>query len=214
MKNNFKEMNKDKILNIVGWSILAITVVSLFILSIVSSILGFKELADSNGIGGIPLSLEYAGAIFIATVFSIGVITLLVYFFLWGPLTKGIDSRKEKIENNIQEASMKNKLAESNFKESLKETKSAKIEAKEIIANSKKVANEEKKNILDSSKIESTKILENTREQINKEKKAMRNEVKNEILSTSLLAAEKIIEKEIDSEANKKMIEELISKLD
>jgi|GEM_PF-3249542 len=41
----------------------------------------------------------------------------------------------------------------------------------------------------------------------------MKEDIKNEIVSTAIIAAEKIIEKNLDSKNNQKMVEELIENL-
>ena len=121
--------------------------------------------------------------------------------------------RKENIETNIELSSYKNKIAEKELKDSMEQNRRAKIEANKIIENSKIAANNQKKIIIDELKEKTNKIIEQSREQIEKEKKLMEEDIKNEILSTSILMAEKIIQKNLNSESNKNMIDELLKSL-
>lgn len=211
-KDMSSENKKDKIIEIIGWIILTLTVLSLIALSITAGIISFNEL-EAGDVAGVPVGIEFAFAMFIATLFALAVVFALVYFFLWEPMNNHLEKRTTNIETNIDAASYKNKEADKNYEKSLKTEKEANREAKEIIGESKQIAVKQKREILNETKLESAKILEQSRSQIEKEKDQMRQEIKQEILETSLIAAEKIIEKELDSDVNNRMIEELISEL-
>lgn len=211
-KKEIKIKNKERNINIFGYIVLSITVISLVILAICSAIFGYREAIDM-GVAGVPLSVQYALALFIATLISILIILIIVKKFFWKPLNNHLESRKENIASNINEASLKNEESKLNYEKSLKEKEKSKKNAKEIIEASKKEAILKKREILDDAKKQSEKILEQSRNQIEKEKIQMMQEIKNEIIETSLMVAEKIIEKEIDNKTNEKMIEELLLSL-
>lgn len=223
MKNN-KEKNtnsknskltKDKIIDYIGWAILILTVISLVILAIFGGVITYNEAVDgSTGVAGIPLSLQMALALFIGTLITMGIVALLVYHFLWEPLNNQLEIRKENIKTNIDAASFKNKEAEKSYQEALLIEKEANKEAKNIIDEGKKEANSQKRNILNESKQQSEKIIIDGRNQIEKEKSQMSEEIRKQIIETSILAAEKIIEKELDQSVNNKMIDELLNELE
>ncbi|BDU67389.1 MAG: hypothetical protein TYPL_0420 [Candidatus Tyloplasma litorale] len=213
-KEKSLESNKSSFwLRFFGWLILIFTVLSLVVLSIVSGVISYQEVIEGTGVGGIPLSLQYAGALFLATLIALLVIFLLVKKFFWKPMNDHLKIRKENIETNIELSSYKNKIAEKELKDSLEQNRKAKIEANKIIENSKIVANKHKKMILEELKEKTNKIIEQSREQIEKEKKLMEEDIREEIISTSILMAEKIIQKNLNSESNKEMIDELLKSL-
>ncbi len=203
----------DKKLRIVAWTILLFTVASLIILAIVSGLISYKEIEESGSVAGIPLSLQYALALFAATLISLFIIVALTFIFFWKPMKELLAERKLKIETNIESAANANKLAELNWKESKDSKQEVKAEARTIISESRTQADKERREILDKAKQEQDALIMKSREQIEKEKEQLKDDIRNEILSTSILAAEKILEKELDSDANNKMVNELLEAL-
>ncbi len=204
----------SKKLKFVGWIILLVTLLSIIMLSFYAGIVSFNELSEGEGMpAGIPLSLEYAMALFVATLISLTIIFALTLAFIWKPLKKNLEIRRVNIETNIDAASYTRKVAEANWAESKEAKQKVKEEGKEIISTAKLEADREKKKALDATKREQDSLIEKSRAQIEKEKEQLKDDIRNEILSTSLLAAEKILEKELDQDANNKMINELIESL-
>ncbi len=202
-------------IKVVGWVILIFTVASIVVLALVSGLISYHELAEGEGgmPAGIPLSLQYALALFIATFIAISIIFALTTIYFWKPMKEHLEVRKTNIETSIDAASYARKAAESNWKEAKLEKTKIKEEARTLIADSKIEADRERRKILEAAKKEQDLLAERNREQIEKEKAQLQNDIRNEILSTSLLAAEKIIEKELDADANKKMVNELLESL-
>lgn len=203
----------DAKLRVAAWIILIFTVISLVVLAILSGVMGYKEISESGMPGGIPLSLQYALVLFFATLIAMTIITIIAAVFFWKPMKNVLEARKLTIENNIESASNANLAAEANWKEATIAKKEVKEEAKAIIAESKTSADKERREILDKTKDEQDLLIEKSREQIEKEKEQLKDDIRNEILSTSILAAEKILEKEIDENVNSKMVNELLDAL-
>ncbi len=200
---------------LVGWLILLFTVGSIIILAIVSGLVSYKELAE-GGTGmpaGIPLSLQYALALFFATLIALAIIFALTTIYFWKPMKEHLEVRRTNIETAIDATSYAKKAAERNWLEAKNEKTKIKEEARTIIADTKIEADRERRKILDAAKKEQELLVERNREQIEKEKAQLKDDIRNEILSTSLIAAEKIIEKELDAEANQKMVNELLESL-
>ncbi len=214
-KSKEKADKVDGIVRFIGWIILIFTVISIVVLALVSGYISFTELAESeSGMpAGIPLSLEYALALFISTLIALSVVFMLVTIYFWKPMKEHLEVRKNNIEANIAAASHSQAAAENKWAEAKQAKAKVKEEAKEIIAESKLEADRERRRILDQTKNEQNSIIEKSREQIEKEKAQLQDDIRKEILTTSLLAAEKIIERELDAAANEKMVNELLEAL-
>ncbi len=214
-EKNIEDSKSDWKLKLAGWTILLVTLACIVILSIYAGIVSFNELAEGEGgmPAGIPLSLEYALALFCATLISLTIVVILSFKFFWKPIRKNLEIRRQNIETNIDAASYTRKLAEASWAEAKVEKTKIKDQAKEIISESKLEAERLKRETLEKTKKEQDALIERSRDQIEKEKEQLKDDIKNEILSTSLLAAEKILEKELDADANQKMINELIESL-
>ncbi len=204
----------DKMLTVAAWFILIFTVISIVVLAIFSGLVSFKELAEGEGMpAGIPLSLQYALALFISTLIALFIVFILATVFFWKPMKEHLEVRRTNIETNIAAAAHSREVAEEKLHKIEMEKREIRAQAKEIISESKQEADRERRKILDKAKDEQNSIVEKSREQIEKEKAQMYDDIRNEIISTSMLAAEKIIEKELDADANKKMVNELLEAL-
>lgn len=211
-KKEFKLTDEKKQLlkDIAAWSIVVIGLL-LVLVGLVYGIVDLATITEGENIG-LP-TLELSFSLFIATFISFGLLIAAVYFLFWEKIEKSLDTRQKNVKANIAIASYKAAQAEKNLEESEQTIKESKIEGKEIVDAHKKEGNEIKKEIISEAKEQSESMLGKTREQIEREKQQMEDDIRKQILETSLLAAEKIIEKELDQDANQKMINELIEKL-
>ena len=208
-----KEINKSILIlkKALAWTAVIFVVLFTIFMVIVGGFISDYEIKDKGGIIGVPLAMPIA--VLIGTVVSLGAVLVMTWYFSWDPINEKLEARKKSIQKNIDDAKEKLIQAEMNDKISFENLKKSKTQSIDIIASSKKEGNNLKKEIIDSTKKQSETIISNSREQITLEKKQMQDEIKDEIISTSILAAEKIIEKELDDSKNQEMVIELINKL-
>jgi len=133
--------------------------------------------------------------------------------FLHKPILNMLDSRKKYVADNLEASRVAKEEAESIRAEHIAQTNKAKEEAKEIIAQAVKIAEKEKNEIVESAKIETKKISEEMQREIKAEKDKAMAEVRQVIVSTSILAAEKIVAKNLSFEDHEKMIDEFIKEV-
>ncbi len=210
-----KKQKKEKAKDIIAWIVVGMALTLIFvgvIIGIISQAFDIVANDKDTSEVGIP-ALQLSASLFIATIFALSILILLIYKLFWHKMKKHLEIRKENISANISVAKYKNEEAEENYKKSEISLKGSKSEGNKIIEASIKEAKIEKRSIKDETKKEADLILERAREQIEREKASMESDIKKEILETSILAAQKIIEKELDEKTNKKMINELIDKL-
>ncbi|MDO9256624.1 MAG: F0F1 ATP synthase subunit B [Bacteroidales bacterium] len=130
--------------------------------------------------------------------------------YAWGPIMKGIHQREDTIEKALEAANeaKKEMLQLKAGNEQL--LRDAKDERDALMRDARKV----KEAILDEARDKANeaaaRIMENARENIEFEKMAAINDLKNQIASISIEIAEKLIGKELE---NKKQQHELTEKL-
>ena len=141
---------------------------------------------------------------------SFSLVLYILAKYAWGPIMKGIHQREDTIEKALEAANEAKKemlKLKAGNEQLLRE---AKEERDALLRDARKV----KEAILDEARAkaaaESARILENTRENIQFEKMAAINELKNQIATISVEIAEKLIGKELE---NKKQQQELTEKL-
>ncbi len=141
---------------------------------------------------------------------SFSLVMYILAKYAWGPIMKGIHQREDTIEKALEAANDAKKemlLLKAGNEQLLRD---AKDERDALMRDARKV----KEAILEEARVkaneESARILENARENIQFEKMAAINDLKNQIASISIEIAEKLIGKELE---NKEQQQQLTEKL-
>ena len=141
---------------------------------------------------------------------SFSLVLFVLGKYAWKPIMKGIHQREDTIEKALEAANdaKKEMLQLKAGNEQL--LRDAKDERDALMRDARKV----KETILEEARVkaneETARIMENARENIQFEKMAAINELKNQIATISIEIAEKVIGKELE---NKKAQQELTEKL-
>ena len=151
-----------------------------------------------------------------ATLFG-QMITFIVFVwfvkaYLWEPLTDAMESRSKKISDGLAAAEQGQKKIEQATIEFSTRIDEAKTKASGIINN----AESKSKNIVEearaTAKEEAQKIAKTSSQQLEQEINAAREALKADVAALSLLAAEKIITKEVDKNMHDQIISEVLDK--
>lgn len=126
------------------------------------------------------------------------IIFLVVRFFLWKPITKMLEKKREAIDSELESAKEANQKAAEYEERLKKELESAQYEVKAIIDAAQMDANAHRDEIINEAKAEAKRRIENARLEIDQEIKNKNQEIKYLIVETAFAAASKICEHEID----------------
>ena len=147
----------------------------------------------------------------IVQLLATGILVFVVIKFFWKPIKSNIDQRREYIKKNIDEAGKLNEEAHINLEKSSQTIKDANVEARRIKDNAEAEALLARQNILDQAKEEADRKMKIAEEQIKKEKEEAKQEIHDEIISVAMMAASKIVEKEINSKDNEKLVNDFLN---
>jgi F-type H+-transporting ATPase subunit b len=143
---------------------------------------------------------------------SFSLVLFVLGKYAWKPIMKGIHQREDTIEKALEAANeaKKEMLKLKAGNEQL--LRDAKDERDALMRDARKV----KEAILDEARVkaneESARILENARENIQFEKMAAINELKNQIATISIEIAEKLIAKELENKEQQQRLTEKLLK--
>lgn len=143
---------------------------------------------------------------------SFSLVMYILAKYAWGPIMKGIHQREDSIEKALEAANdaKKEMLQLKVGNEQL--LREAKDERDALMREARKI----KEAILDEARTkaneESARIIENARENIQFEKMAAINDLKNQIASISIEIAEKLIGKELESKEQQQILTEKLLK--
>lgn len=124
---------------------------------------------------------------------NFAVLLLALWYFLYRPVMRMIDARREKIEEGVQNAEAAERRLEEIEGEREEIVSSATREADEIVAASKERAQQQANSIVTDAATRAESVMEAASQQAEEAKAAALRESQDEIAKTSLLAAEKIL---------------------
>jgi F-type H+-transporting ATPase subunit b len=149
-----------------------------------------------------------------AQVINFAVLVAILAKFAYKPFLKILEDRKMKIQNDLDSAEQ-NRLDGEKFKqEYLDKLEEARIQAQSIMDKAVRTAEQAKDEIIKQAQEESAKLLKNAKDEINRERDKAINELRAEVVTLSLAAASKIINKNMDDQVNAELVENFISNLD
>ncbi len=142
----------------------------------------------------------------IATFFLV----LILAKFLVKPVRKYVSERQAYIQGNLDEAASKNEQADAKLADAHLQLSEAKKTSKEMIETAKVTALNEKDRILSEAQNEAMELKEKARKDIDNERKQIKEQLSNEVIDVALLAAGKVVERNITTDDNKKIVSSFI----
>lgn len=138
---------------------------------------------------------------------------VLVFFvvkFFWKPIKKNIDTRREYIKNNVDEAARLQETANINLDTSKSKIREATVEARRIKEEAETEALLARQKILQEAEEEAKRLLQLAEEQIQREREEAKQEIQTEIISVAMAAASKIVGREVSNEDNERLVKEFL----
>ncbi len=137
----------------------------------------------------------------------------LLYKFLYKPLLKVLEERRERVDKSIEQA----KLIEENMaratRERQEEIAKARLEAGRIMEEAKLAATAHRNKLMVEAQSESDKIVKQAEASLQAEKAAMLGEAKLELAALVMNTTEKVLRGTMTEAINKHYIEEVVRDL-
>lgn len=148
----------------------------------------------------------------LATLFFFILLMALLKKVAWGPLMGIMTQREELIASEIAAAENSRGESQRLLEEQRALLKEARTEALAIVENAKKQGDASREEIITTARSEAIRLKESAIREIDTEKERAIAAVRNEVVSLSVLAASKVLEKEVSEEDNRALIEATIAK--
>ncbi len=147
----------------------------------------------------------------IAQLINFGLLLLLFSVFLYKPLFKVLDERKQRIEEGM-EASEESKRRLSQTEEDVaKELDKARKEGQELIGQAQQIVARVQEEGREAARAEGEQLLERARNEIQLERDAAISELRREFAGLTISAAERVINQSLDGEQHRQLIEEVLA---
>lgn len=141
------------------------------------------------------------------------IIFLIFRIFLFKPVCKILDKRKEMAAAEISEAKKAKEAAEKAEKEYTERLAEAKNEAAEIVKQATLRAQKREEEIVAEANQKAAEIRAKAEENIERDKQRAINEIKDEVSELVIMAASRVVQKEISAEDNEELISAFLSEV-
>ena len=128
--------------------------------------------------------------------------------YLWGPLIENLDRRETMINDAVKKAEETQQKSEEALKDYNKKLAEAREEVRQIVAAGKESAEKVKADILEEAGKKSASLLEKAKKEIAAERSDAINQIKQVVVDISILAAEKMLKRNLNADDQIKLIEE------
>jgi len=158
--------------------------------------------------------IQVIPGLMIWTIVSFAITLWVLKRYAFGPVQKLIDERRDRIRQSIEEADRAREEARSLLDEHRALIGQAKSQAEGILSEARKVADAQRERVRGELEEDRQRRLEETQRQIDQATAQALGEIRREVASLSLLAAEKITRKTLTSEDQVRLIDEALSEID
>ena len=154
--------------------------------------------------------LEVHGGLLAWTVLTFVLLLVVLKKVAWGPILDALDARENEIKDALNAAKKAREEAErvsSDYEDSIRK---AQAEAQQIISDAKTAGEKVKLDLETVANDKADEIIEKAKAQIDTERVRVISEIKTVAIEISLSAAAKVIEKNLDSDDNRKLVNEAL----
>lgn len=141
---------------------------------------------------------------------NVFILYLILRKFFWEKIKKFMDDRAAAVQDAIDAAEAQNKRADEKMANYSKRIANVEEEGREIIKASKQQADAQAQIIIEEARKQASDIIAKAEKTIEQEKAQAMEEMRKEIASIAMLAAEQIVGREIDSVGQDAIIDQAI----
>ncbi len=162
--------------------------------------------------GGGPLTVD--GGLVIWTLVVFGLLLYVLKRNAWPVLLAAVRAREQKLERQLAAAEKNRAEAAALLEEHKRLLAAAKGEAQEILNKAKTVAEKERATLLAKAREEYERLLARARKEIDEEKEKALLALRQEAVDLSIAAAAKLLDANLDTEANRRLVTEYLAGLE
>ncbi|HEX9280598.1 MAG TPA: F0F1 ATP synthase subunit B [Gemmatimonadales bacterium] len=168
--------------------------------------------AHEPGGGGGPFSINPGLIIWTLVVF--GILLVVLWRLAWPAILRSVEERERRIQHQLDEAEKARAEAARYLEEQRRALELARSEAQEILSKAKGVATKEREALLARTREEQEQLLDRARREIEAEKEKAILALRKEAVDLAIAAASKLIEQQLDDDANRRLVLEYLASLE
>lgn len=150
---------------------------------------------------------------FLITIVNITFLYLVLRKVLFGRVTQFMEERSNKIQRDIDLAKMQNERARALEAEYVEKLKASREDGQRIMQIAREKAEQERAAIIAEAKAEAAKIIKETRDELEAERRDVGRKLLKDTADLTILAATAILEENMDADKNRKLVEKFLDKV-
>ena len=170
-----------------------------------------QEGEHAGGAAGGPFTIN--PGLIIWTVVVFGILLALLWRFAFPAILKSVEERERRIQKQLEDAERVNAEAQRLLEEHKQQIAAARTEAQDILSKAKTVAQKERETLLAKAREEYDGLLERARKDIDAERDKAVLALRREAVELSIAAASRVIEANLDTDANRRLVSEFLESL-
>jgi F-type H+-transporting ATPase subunit b len=158
--------------------------------------------------------IDVVPGLMIWTLICFGITFFVLRKYAFGPIQRTIDERRDRIRKAVDEADNARNEARELLEQHRALIGEAKGEAADILADARRVADAQIERVKAEAEEERARRLEETKRQIDAETKRSIDAIRGEVADLTLAATARVTGKVLDTEDQRRLIDEALSELD
>jgi F-type H+-transporting ATPase subunit b len=178
----------------------------------VTALLASLTVAAQEGeAGGGPFTINPGLTIWTLVIF--GLLLVILARTAWPMIMKQVEEREARIKKHLDEAANANAEAQRLLAEYQGQMAKARSDAQELVAEGRQAGERVREEMIAKGRTEQEELLERARREIGLERDRALAELRHEAVELSIAAASKVIERNLDSDADRKLVQDYLSGL-
>ena len=158
--------------------------------------------------------IEVSTGLMIWTVVCFAITFFVLKRFIFGPMQRAIDARRQRIREAIEEAERARAEARRLLEEHRSLVAQGRSEAEQTLAEGRRLAEAQRERVREETEADRQRRLEDTRRQIEAETARALEQIRAEVADLALVAAGKVTGKVLTADDHRRLIEDAIRDLD
>jgi F-type H+-transporting ATPase subunit b len=148
------------------------------------------------------------------TLVTFVIVLIVLRKFAFGPIQQLIDTRRQAIVSDLDAAQAAREEAQSSLAEYRQQLAEARKEANKIVEDARRVGDERRAAAVAELEAEKTRLMQQTREEIQSETRQALNAIKQQVAELTLAATEKVVRARLDEAEQRRLIDDALADVD
>lgn len=163
--------------------------------------------AEQRGVVDLRINLMFY------TLIIFGIVFFLAWKFFLPKILSAVEAREKALEEAIEGAKRDREAAAALLAQHTAQLEAGRGEAQKFIADARAIAEKMRTDLLEQTRKEQGEMLERAKRDIEREKEKAIAQLRREAVEMAILGAGKVIEENVDSDKNRKLVESYLASI-